>query len=967
MKSYLVSQLLDSANKYSSKIAVVDSVGTNLRKTTFAELMQNACKVASFIQQAHVAPQSFISIELPESMEFIAAQLGIWFSGCVAVPVGIHFPKERKYYIRKHCDSALHIDKNQINAILSSSQQADIAIPDETDNALLIYTSGSTGNPKGILHDFKSLMNAVKMMRVYTPTAEDRFAAAIPPYFIAELFYMLIMFGTEVHIVPEDVAKDIQAVAAYHRDNEITVAFISATVYPLYKCCAPSMRCVFTGSDRVVCNEKPDYRLLNVYGLSETAGPMIYADITEPTDNAPIGLPVDGIAFALLDDDMNPVAKAEEGEICLKGYFAKSYYKDEEQTAQLYRGGWLHTKDLGKMTPDGRIQFVNRKDWMVKVNGQRVEPGEIEASMRKIGGLSKAVVKGFMNSQKSQYLVGYYTLDSKGSLTEAEIRNALCKTLPLYMVPTFLVELDNFPLNANGKIDRKALVAPSRKILQESYVAPTNATELALCKAFEKNLQLEKVGIDDDFVRLGGDSIRMMKVQNECPELNVSAKMVYQLRTPRKIALELQSNKRLSQVQDLPDYPLNIVQNVFYGFCQMLPPNATIFNFPVLYRLGSNVDLQRMAKAIEIVVAAHPSMSMKIITKDNGVLRLVNDKEFKFSLSPEKVGDDEFAKIQNTLVQPFQLIDSQMFRIKLFETPTAKYLFYDFHHLIFDGVSIQVFHDEINKAYANEPVSTEESTIFEINVEEELLIGSEVYNEARNWFAEEFKNGPKETVPPPDKIPAPGMPSFGKIRRKLKIPSQNELESICKKKSITLNVLFMSAGAYLVGQYCKTNEALVSASYHGRTELRQQRTFGFLAKPREMLFRWQNGMGVDDYLQASKNHMMGNMTRDIYPITQMGAEIGLSRNVVLYMYEGSLEGNNPILCGERAQKTELSNNLSASPICYYIYAMEDGGFDILAVYVDSLYSKEYMEKSIKDFESVINQMLTISKLENIKI
>ena len=967
VKTYLLTQLLESADKYRSKIAVVDSLSSILRKTSFADLMRNVRKVVYSIHLARVVPQSFVTIELPESMDFVVAQLGVWLSRCVAVPIGIHFPEERKAYIRKHCDCALHIDKKWMDSVLCLDNQGDFDIPDELDNALLIYTSGSTGNPKGILHDFKSLMNAVEMMRAYSPTAEDRFAASIPPYFIAELFYMLIMFGTEVHIISGDVAKDVQNLAAYHRDNAITVSFISATVYPLYKCCAPTMRCIFTGSDRVICNEKPNYRLLNVYGLSETAGPMIFADITEPTDNAPVGLPVSGIEFSLLDDDMKPVPKGAEGEICLKGYFAKCYYKDDVQTAELYRGGWLHTKDLGRLDPDGRIQFVNRKDWMVKVNGQRVEPGEVEAAMRKIDGVSKAVVKGFMGNQGSQFLVGYYTREADSQLTEETIRNSLNKMLPQYMVPTFLVAVDKFSLNANGKIDRQALKAPSTESLQEAYVAPTNATEVALCTAFEKILQLEKVGIDDDFVRLGGDSIRMMKVQNECPHLNLSSKMVYQLRTPRKIAEAIQANEGLPKIAEMSDYPLNIVQNVFYGFCQMLPPNATIFNFPELYQLGDGVDLNRMAKAIESVVAAHPSMSMKITAKENGGLRLVDDKGYKFELSVENVADDDFAKIRNSLVQPFQLLNSPLYRIRLFNTPTSKYLFYDFHHLIFDGISIQVFHDEINKAYANEPIPMENATIFELNVEEERLLGSASYVEAKNWFAEEFKDAPKETVPAPDKIPQPGMPSFGKIRRKLNIPSQKELETICKEKNITLNVLFMSAGAFLVGNYCNTKQALVSASYHGRTELCQQRTFGFLAKPREMLFRWHNGMSVYDYLQTSKKHMMGNMTRDVYPITQMGAELGLSRNVVLYMYEGSLENNNPILCGEKAKRNELANNLSASPICYYIYAMEDGGFDILAVYADALYSEEYMEKSIKDFEIVLKQMLTCTNLDDIKV
>ena len=980
MESFIIRQLIETTERYGSKVAVVDypaaaDGGTadcrQPRTTTFDQLWRNARKVAACILDAGIAPQSFVTIELPQSMEFLAAQLGVWLAHCVAVPVGVNFPDERKTYIREHCDSVLHINDQMLQDILSSEKLADVSVPEESEDALLIYTSGSTGNPKGILHDHRSLENHNEIFLQVTPTTpEDRFAAYAPSYFIAELFYLVLIFGTELHIVPMEVAKDINALSDYHRDHSITMAFVSATAIPFYHCESESLHVIITCSDRVVCLKKPSYHLINVYGLTETAGGVICTEIKDVTDNAPIGLPLKGFECALLDDDLQPVAQGEEGEICLKGHFAKCYFKDEEMTRELYRGGWLHTRDLGRLTPDGLIQFVNRKDWMVKVNGHRVEPGEVEAAMRKAHGVKKAVVKGFPGSQGSQYLVGYYTLEEErgewsvesGKRMEETIRALLERLLPHYMVPTFFVQLDAFPLNANGKVDRKSLMPPASESLQEDYVAPTNETEALLCQAFAKVLQLPRVGINDDFIQLGGDSIKMMSVQNECPALRLSSKMVYQYRTPRRIA-EALLEERGEKIEErggavAQDYPLNDVQQVFYGLCKTAPSGEPLFNSPALYKLGDGVDLQRMSRAIDTVVAAHPSMMMKIVEKgEEGMPRIVYDKDYRFATAIETLSDEDFDALLPTLVQPFPLTGAPLLRIRLYQTATRKYLFYDFHHLVFDGVSLQVFHDEINKAYAGEEIPVEEATIYELNAEEEQAVQTEAYEEAKEWFAHEFADGPKETFPIPDLTPLPAPPTFGHIYRRLDIPSHEQLETVCRTKGVTLNVLFMAAGALVIGNCNNTCDVLLSASYHARTELRLQRTFGFLAKPRLMRFRWQQGEAIDDYLQRTKEHIMGNMARDVYPITHQMAHLGLSNNMVLFMYEGGLNLNNITLCGEKAEKHELGISLTANPVSYFISLTDDGAFDVLVVYAENLYSKAYIEKTICDIEQTVGKLI----------
>ena len=523
MNSHIIESVLDAVARYDEKVAIVDDGGSV--RTTYRQLLDTAVKTQRYIQSKGIGVQCLITVELPESALFVGVQLGVWLARCVSVPVGVAFPEERKAYIAENCDAALNIDHEVLEDILSLSLPdmplSDLlpnAMPQDEDGALMIYTSGSTGNPKGVLHDHLSLMNAVEMMRVYDPGADDKFACGVHTYFIAQLFYLMILFGTEVHILPGKVASDINATADYHKEHCISIAFISATTLPYYQCKTKSMRVIFTGSDRVRNTQVQPFRLINVYGQTETAGPIIWTEVGDVTENAPIGLPVKGIEFAVLDDDLNPVSYGQEGELCLRGHFAKGIYKDAEQTELLYKGGWLHTRDLVRQLEDGRLQYVNRKDWMVKVNGQRVEPGEVETAMRTLPIIKQAVVKGFDNGHGSMYLTGYYTVwDGEKPLDSNVLKAQLSSLLPAYMVPSRIVFLDAFPLNANGKIDRKALTAP---VVTTSNVVPLKGeTEQMVARLFCQllGIEMKDVGATTSFFEAGGDSVLIMRL---CAELN---------------------------------------------------------------------------------------------------------------------------------------------------------------------------------------------------------------------------------------------------------------------------------------------------------------------------------------------------------------------------------------------------------------------------------------------------------------
>ena len=321
-----------------------------------------------------------------------------------------------------------------------------------------------------------------------------------------------------------------------------------------------------------------------------------------------------------MDTEGKPVAQGEEGELCVRGPFASGYYKEPELTEALYRGGWLHTGDIVYQLPDGNLMFVNRQDWMVKINGQRVEPGEVETAIKEVDGVKNAVVMGFTTKGR-QFLCAYYIANS--NISEEAIREYLLAKLPTYMVPAYFVRMERFPILPSGKTDRQALLAPDVQAeggARPPYAEPINAVEKQLCNAFEKTLSIDRVGIDDDFFELGGDSIRVMEIQTRCPNLTLSSRVIYENRTPRKIAEACTHTEQVSyEIQK--DYPLSQTQLGIYVEC-MSRQGEVAYNNGMLFQLKPTVDIYRLSKACEVVVEAHPYINTKLLShpssKDTG-------------------------------------------------------------------------------------------------------------------------------------------------------------------------------------------------------------------------------------------------------------------------------------------------------------------------------------------------------------
>ncbi len=525
MKSIFIEKLLETAARYENKVAFVDLDGS--RSTTYAQLLNLSGKVAAYLRQEGVAPHSNVCIRMPDTMEFMAAELGVWLSRCAAVPIGMSSPEERVRKIAMDCESALTIDWDVMQKVKDMPAAEKTLLPESTDDALIVYTSGSTGVPKGIIHTFEPFdRNYPHTFGLAAPSAEIVFGNGIPFYFMAIVFlYDMLRAGATVHLYSTNVKTDAKSLQKYIMEHGITVSHISPAVLLRFHNRSPKLKAVITAGERLTTQcSKDGYTLYNLYGLSETSGTVTSCEVGPSSfGQIPLGTCNPGIEFRIVGENGEDVPVGEEGELYLKGSFCKGYWKDPELTQKLYVNGWMHTGDIVSQGTDGLLYYKNRRDWMVKVNGQRVEPGEVEAAIRKMPDIEDVIVKGFDNGKGSQYLCAFYIAGR--DIDRDEFSEYLDRLIPRYMHPGAYVRMDSFPLNANGKINRLALSAPERKHLQSKREEPQTEREAVLLDIARRVMGTEELGVTDNLRDFGMDSLSAAQIANQAIDKGIVIRM----------------------------------------------------------------------------------------------------------------------------------------------------------------------------------------------------------------------------------------------------------------------------------------------------------------------------------------------------------------------------------------------------------------------------------------------------------
>ncbi|CAN2534202.1 D-alanine--D-alanyl+carrier+protein+ligase [Methylocapsa aurea] len=421
-------------------------------------------------------------------------------------------------------------------SVIAQESAANLAPRATPQNlAYVIYTSGSTGRPKGVMMRRAALAQLLAWQQSALPgayrTLQFAFASFSFDVSFQEIVGVLTTGGTLV--LPSDhVRRDFSRLTQLIQSQAIERLFLPfAVLQPLAEIAVAqglhsgNLREIVTAGEQLRITTpllswlaaEPRCRLVNQYGPTESHVVSNFI-LSELSDGAlpPIGRPISNTQIYLLDPGSEPVPIGVAGELHIGGAgLARGYLGRPDLTAERFvpnpfghAGERLYrTGDLARYRADGNIEFLGRIDHQVKIRGFRIELGEIEAALTRLPQLREAVVIASEDGRGDKRLVAYVVAAEGAALEIAELRGALARELPDYMIPAAFVALDALPLTPNGKIDRRALPAPDLDAqIAHRYVAPRNATEEALCRIFADVLGIDRVGVDDDFFQLGGHS-----------------------------------------------------------------------------------------------------------------------------------------------------------------------------------------------------------------------------------------------------------------------------------------------------------------------------------------------------------------------------------------------------------------------------------------------------------------------------
>ncbi|MEH0982521.1 non-ribosomal peptide synthetase/MFS transporter [Micromonospora sp. CPCC 205556] len=629
------------------------------RSVSYAELNTMANRIAHRLRRAGVGRETLVGVCAQRSVELVAALLGVLKAGAAYLPLDPEYPADRLAFMLADAAAPVVLVQDLLRGVLPETGATVLALDDESewrgaagddpsptatagDVAYVIYTSGSTGRPKGVANTHRGVVNRLDwMQRTYRLGADDAVLQKTPASFDVSVweFFWPLQTGARLVLARPGGHKD----AGYLRDLLVTER-VTTTHF------VPSMLTAFlaeegveacTGLRRVICSGEelplasaveftdrfPDCELHNLYGPTEAAidvsrwhcRPAELAGLT----SVPIGGPIANLRLYVLDDRLDPVPPGVSGELYIGGVgVARGYHRRPALTAErfvpdpfgptpgarLYRTGDLvrwrpPTGPAGASPADadgpaaGVIEFLGRIDHQVKLRGLRIELGEIESALREQDGVDEAAVVVREDTPGDKRLAAYLV----GPASATDLKAALKRRLPEYMVPAAFVSLDALPLTSNGKLDRRALPAPvAARAAEVALVEPRTATERTLAGIWSDLLGVPTLGIDDDFFDLGGHSMLATQVVARIRKAALAGRPVgvmdlFQHRTIRDLAGFVDG-----PAQD--DGP----RRLLYELTRPAPPDRRTLTYVcVPYGGGSAIVYQPLADALPDGVALY--------------------------------------------------------------------------------------------------------------------------------------------------------------------------------------------------------------------------------------------------------------------------------------------------------------------------------------------------------------------------
>ncbi len=713
-----IDKYMEVVEKYADRLAFID----DKEALTFKQLDDRASMFYAYFKSHGIGKEDFVIIDLPRSVNTVAAMVGVFKAGAACCPLESTYPRERVKYIQNDLQCKLTLDSEICREILDTMKP--LRGHEETDlhdAAYVVYTSGSTGNPKGVLHEY----GKIEQNRIISANDRDAMVCAlVPPFYFVAAFMCVIkvlLHADTTYIISPLMTRNIQKMKDFIEEKQLDWLFLPPAFIRIYTNPSPSLSRIITGSEPANGLYYPGGypKIMNTYSMSESGMRVFAGELEKKYDVAPVGKPMLDIPVYLYDEDGKVIEGAGQGELCFLNEYVRGYINLPERTAKAWQNGIYHTGDIARRDEEGRYYIVGRIDDMIKINGNRIEPAEIEARVQDLTGLKKVIAKGFHEDYRSYVCVYYLRKEAEalGILKDNKLsvdKDKLKEYLPAYMIPAYYIPLEAFPIGPNGKIMKKELKAPRITDFVSDYEAPGNEMEAYFSEKMAEVLKMERFSATGNFFEMGAGSIEVLKLISICDKYPVSAAMLYRYPEPRLLVrnyTEAESMEKLKEENAIAyrgKYCLLPAQKMHLMSADGQSYASQVQEITTLLKLRENVDVERLCSAIDHVIGCHPALGTKLFEEDGGVCQAYDDALIG-KTCVITVGDKEFDAFLN---EKNREVKTEIFDKRLYESVILKYreeyyYYLSISHLVADGDSVKLLLKDIEQRYASESYEPE--------------------------------------------------------------------------------------------------------------------------------------------------------------------------------------------------------------------------------------------------------------------
>ncbi|MGD2092001.1 MAG: amino acid adenylation domain-containing protein, partial [Candidatus Aminicenantes bacterium] len=901
----------EQVEKVPDRTAVIGTTrGAAGRHTlTYRELNKKSDQLAALFGQKGIKPGTIVAIMVKRSLEMIIGLLGILKAGAAYLPIDPRYPEDRIDIILK--DSSAKVLVSEGSELSKVSKVIEMIKPGELGEELpthpthlthptqlcyVIYTSGTTGMPKGVTIEHRNVINFIIGMTSIIEFNERKSLLAVTTIsfdiFVLETLLPLAI-GMETVIADENQQDDIELLKEVILDLridtlQVTPSRLSLLIIGSSPGCLRGIKTLIVGGEAFPPNileylrKEFTGKIYNVYGPTETTVWSTLKDLIRG-GKLTIGCPIANTRVYILNpyDQLQPPGIA--GELCIGGDgLSRGYLNRPELTAEkfiknpIFDDRFYRTGDLARWLPDGDCEFLGRIDHQIKIRGYRIELGEIESLLANNQQIKEAVVvvkeANDGNTDGDKYLCAYFVADNK--IHHEELRQFLSKELPDYMIPSYFSQIEEMPLTPNGKINRKAL--PGIEISMEKYVAPRNEKERALIVIWSEILGIDsqQIGIDDDFFRLGGHSLKATRLVYQIHkefQVKIGLKEIFSNSTIRKlhgkiISAETLEYSEIASLEERDYYDLSYAQRRLWVLCQF-EEDATAYNMPTALKISGPLNIGAFKQAVQSLVDRHESLRTVFINV-NGDPKQEILKELSYDLEYIDLQDLEANSKQekarkiyrDRANQIFDLEKGPLFFLNLVRLEKDTHLcIVNVHHIINDGWSYGIIQNELFTLYnffarrgghprpiiASEMVKTIGKKMFAKKTNNHLppvklqykdytrwhnaLIEGEAFKESEKYWLGKFKDKPNGIELPLDYLRRP-VQTFngGRVSFTINDEMTRQLWDLSLDHDATFFMSLLSLLNIFLYKYTGQQDIIVGSPIAGRKHPELQSMIGFL-------------------------------------------------------------------------------------------------------------------------------------------